>query len=124
MVIRNYRTSLSENSSLSLDFLRATASQMVVIGHGISFMGILLWLHEPPEGYFPWMQNIGVVVFFLLSGLLIAYTTFNKMTAKSGYNFKVFFVERFSRIYSGYIPALFIIAILDAIYVFFTKGPA
>lgn len=117
MVIRNYRVSLSENTSLCLDFIRAMAAQMVVIGHGISFMGILMWLHEPPEGYFPWMQNIGVVIFFLLSGLLIAYTTFNKMT-KSSYNFKTFFVERFSRIYSGYIPALFIIAILDAIYLF------
>lgn len=121
MTVLNYRFRFSENTSLCLDLIRAISSQMVVIGHGISFMGIFLWLHEPPVGYFPWIQNIGVVFFFGLSGLLIAYTLFNKMT-KGGYNFKVFFVERFSRIYSGYIPALCIIAILDAIYLFYLGG--
>jgi peptidoglycan/LPS O-acetylase OafA/YrhL len=113
--------SLSENSSLSLDLLRAASAQIVVIGHGISFMGILLWLQEPPVGNFPLIQNIGVVFFFILSGFVITYTTLHKINKKS-YNFKTFFVERFSRIYSGYAPALIIIAVLDCILLFYLGG--
>lgn len=120
-ITSNYRFQFSENTSLCLDLLRVIASQLVVIGHGASFMGIFLLLHEPPVGNFPWIQNIGVVIFFLLSGLLITWVTFNKMT-KGSYNFKIFFIERFSRIFSGYIPALFTIAIIDAVYLYFLGG--
>lgn len=102
----------SKNTSVTLDLMRAIASQMVVVGHGISFMGILTLFHEPN---FPWMQNIGVVVFFVLSGLVIANSTLGKLNNKH-YNFKIFFIERFSRIYSVLIPSLIFIAVLDGIY--------
>lgn len=116
--MNNDNFKLSENTSLGLDLLRAIAAQMVVIGHGISFMGIAMWLHPPN---FPWMQNVAVVIFFLLSGLVIAYSTFRKLKSKQ-YNFKQFFLERFSRIYSAYIPALLLVAVLDAIYLYNLNG--
>jgi peptidoglycan/LPS O-acetylase OafA/YrhL len=91
---------------------------MVVIGHGISFMGLFMFLHEPN---FPWIQNIAVVLFFLLSGVLITHTTLTRKKNK-GYTFKNFFVDRFARIYSVYIPLLFFILVIDGITIYLLSG--
>jgi peptidoglycan/LPS O-acetylase OafA/YrhL len=117
--MENYNNfKMSENASVCLDLIRAISAQMVLIGHGISFMGIAMWLHPPN---FPWIQEIAVVIFFLLSGLVITYSTFGKLCFAE-YNFKQFFLERFSRIYSAYIPIIFIIVILDAFYLHYLNG--
>lgn len=106
----NYHIELSENSSLGLNIIRIIAIQMVVIGHGISFMGIFPYLSQP---YFPYLQNIGVVLFFLISGFLITYTTLRKMN-KRRYSFMNYLIERGSRIYSVYLPVLVLLIGLDA----------
>ena len=54
------------------------------------------------------MQNLGVVVFFLLSGLLIPYTVVRNKN-RGGYSWGHFFIDRFARIYSGYLPGLIVI---------------
>lgn len=100
---------LTERESLFLDGLRALASQAVVIGHALSFFGVAKFLHEPN---FPWMQNIAVVVFFVMSGFVITYSTAVK-NINGEYSLKSYFVDRFSRIYSAYIPALLFICIID-----------
>ena len=43
---------LNEGSSVILHLIRDVSTQVVVIGHGISFFGIFTFLHEPN---FPWM---------------------------------------------------------------------
>ncbi len=58
-----HKSKLSENESIFLDLIRATASQLVLIGHAISYFSIATYLHQP---YFPWMQNIAVVIFFYI----------------------------------------------------------
>lgn len=98
---------LSENSSLMLDLLRAAASQAVVIGHGISYYEIWPRL-QPPK--FPYIQNLAVVVFFVLSGFLITYATVRKSRE---YRFGEFFIERFARIYSAYLIVLPLIWVID-----------
>jgi len=98
---------LSENSSLALDALRAFASQAVVVGHGISFFGIWQSL-QPPK--FLYIQNLAVVVFFVLSGFLITYATLRKST---GYRFREFFIDRFARIYSAYGVVLVLVWLID-----------
>ncbi|SIN98430.1 acyltransferase family protein [Halodesulfovibrio marinisediminis] len=106
---------LSNGSSVSLDFIRAAASQAVMIGHGISFCGVFKSYHPPN---FPWIQNISVVVFFILSGFLISYS----MAAKkenSQYKFRHYFVDRFSRIYTAFVPALAFVLAIDLITKFF-----
>lgn len=102
---------LSQRESLCLDLIRSIASQLVVFGHGISFFGILTFLHEPN---FPWMQNIAVVIFFILSGFIITYSTILK-TRTSNYNFSDFFRDRASRIFSAYIVALVFIFCIDLV---------
>jgi peptidoglycan/LPS O-acetylase OafA/YrhL len=108
-----YSYRLSKNSSISLDLIRAISAQIVVVGHGISLLGIAPWLHEPR---LPWMQNIAVLVFFILSGLLITYSSLRK-TSREGYTFRMYFIERFSRIYTGYVPAIIFIFLLDSAFV-------
>ena len=99
----------SENSSLMLDLLRALASQAVVVGHGISYFAIWPSL-QPPT--LPYLQNIAVVVFFVLSGFLITYATLRK---PAGFRFREFFIERFARIYSAYVVVLVLVWVIDRI---------
>lgn len=103
---------LSSGSSVVLDVVRAVSSQVVVFGHGISIFGILTFLHEP---YFPWIQNIAVVVFFLLSGFLITYSTVRKAGNDLTYGFRHYFVDRFSRIYTAFVPAIIFVLLVDSL---------
>lgn len=59
------------DTSIALDLLRAVAAQMVCVGHALAFFGVGDWLKPP---FVPWMQNIGVLLFFVMSGLLITAT--------------------------------------------------
>ena len=101
------RYTLSKNSSLMLDVVRALASQAVVVGHGISFFGIWPAL-QPPD--FPYIQNLAVVIFFVLSGFLITYATLRK---SRDYTFREFFIDRFARIYSAYFIVLPLVWLID-----------
>lgn len=94
---------LTEASSLGLDLVRALAAQLVVVGHGLVFFGI---------ADIPWLQNSAVLVFFLLSGFIITYSTLRKKDSRI-YEFKDYFVERFARIYVGLVPALLFILFVD-----------
>ncbi|MCP4699209.1 MAG: acyltransferase [Gammaproteobacteria bacterium] len=103
---------MPEGSSVALDLIRGISVQLVVVGHGISFFGIFTFLHKPN---FPWMQNIAVLIFFLLSGFVITYSTIRKKQNQTNYSFSYYFIDRFSRIYTAFIPALFFVFFLDMI---------
>ncbi len=103
---------LKEGSSVILDLIRGVSAQIVVVGHGISFFGIFTFLHEPN---FPWIQNIAVLIFFLLSGFLISYSTVRKILIDNNYGFKHYFADRFSRIYTAFIPSIIFVLIIDLI---------
>jgi len=103
---------LKEGSSVTLDLIRGVSAQIVVVGHGISFFGIFTFLHEPNV---PWMQNIAVLIFFLLSGFLISYSTVRKILINNNYGFSHYFVDRFSRIYTAFIPSIIIVLIIDIV---------
>ena len=62
------------------------------------------------ENYFFYLQNFAVVIFFTLAGFLLGHTLEGKDV-----KWKTFLQHKFVRIYKIYIPALFIIAILDYI---------
>jgi peptidoglycan/LPS O-acetylase OafA/YrhL len=107
---------LSEASSFTLDLIRTIAAQLVLVGHSISILGLLPWLQPP---HFAYIQNIAVVVFFLLSGLLISYSVFSRPQWPT---FTSYLIDRFARIYSGLIPALIFIAIADGAIIYGLKG--
>ena len=91
--------------SLTLDIIRIFAVQIVVVGHLLGAVEI--------GDKMPYIQNTGVVIFFVLSGLIISYTLFYKSQSKA-YSFKIFFIDRFSRIYMGLLPSLLVILIIDS----------
>lgn len=97
------------DASLGLHVLRFLAAQAVVFGHAISFFHQYPALDAPRS---PYMQNIGVIIFFLLSGFLIAHSLRNNFT-RPDYGFGRFVIDRASRIYAGFIPALLFVVVLD-----------
>ena len=104
---------LTAGNSLLLDLLRGLSAQAVLLGHALYFFNI----HGPgaDPGVFV-MQNFAVLVFFVLSGFLITYSTANKLRRRgAGYGFTRFFIDRFSRIYVTLLPALLIILGLDLV---------
>jgi peptidoglycan/LPS O-acetylase OafA/YrhL len=109
----------SNDSSITLDFLRALAAQMVCVGHALNFFGVGDAL-KPPQ--FPYMQNIGVLLFFVMSGFLITATLVQK-SRNPRYYFSNYFIDRFARIYSGLLPALMLIVVVDGVTILVTSDP-
>jgi peptidoglycan/LPS O-acetylase OafA/YrhL len=108
------------DASIILDLMRAVAAEMVCLGHGLVFFHMPeQW--RPPR--LPYMQNIGVLLFFVMSGFLIT-STLAQNASKTDYGFKRYFIDRFARIYSGLVPALAFIAAVDAATIWFTRDPA
>ncbi len=85
---------LTAPQSALLDFLRGGSAQLVLIGHALSASGLAPKLP---------MQDLGVVVFFVLSGFLIT------LSARSKTTFSDWFIDRFARVFTPYIPALIFI---------------
>jgi peptidoglycan/LPS O-acetylase OafA/YrhL len=90
------------DTSATLDLMRAAAAQIVCIGHAVNLSG---------SGY-THLPNVGVLLFFLLSGFVIAHTLSMKSRSED-YGLTAFAIERFSRIYTAFLPALLIIAAAD-----------
>jgi peptidoglycan/LPS O-acetylase OafA/YrhL len=103
---------LNNSQSIFLDFLRLSAVQFVVLGHAINFFS---------KFKIEWLQNLAVVIFFILSGLVISYSTIYKMN-NAAYSLKEYAIERFSRIYAALIPCLIFIVCLDWLSIYLYAG--
>jgi peptidoglycan/LPS O-acetylase OafA/YrhL len=99
----------ASSASLALDLIRLVAAQAVVVGHAIAFFGVAKALQPPNSVY---LQNVAVQVFFVLSGFVIAHTLATK-SRRETYGFAEYFIDRFARIYSAYVPALLAIVAID-----------
>lgn len=98
---------INQATSISLDFVRGIAAQLVLIGHLWSFLELNVSIFP-----IPLVQNFGVLVFFIMSGFLITQVTLIK---GYDYGFKNFFIDRFSRIFYTFIPALIFVLMVDFI---------
>jgi peptidoglycan/LPS O-acetylase OafA/YrhL len=94
---------LSSEQVAYLDMIRMAAAELVLLHHG------LLYFSPNPRKY---LGDLGVVVFFLISGFLIGRSVFTNVT-RSGYGFSTYMIDRFARIYTAYVPALILVAIID-----------
>ena len=96
--------SLSRSFSLYLDLLRLFAALAVMVSHTLGFTF---------GGYQPLPISVGhnaVVIFFLLSGYVIAYVVDRKENHP-----REFWVSRLARIYSVALPAIFLTPLVDSI---------
>lgn len=98
---------MNKTTSLYLDTVRFLAAFVVFVAHATSdkFTGglPLLWR-------FFWFANDAVMVFFVLSGFVIAFVANGKEDSLDKY-----FISRFARLYSVVLPALLLTVVLDLI---------
>jgi len=103
---------LSSYNSDMLYLVRIIAAQSVLIGHLFSFLGLTAFAKNT---FFPNVQSIAVIVFFLLSGLLTDYSLQRKTESKTGYSYKTYLQNHYSRIFGSLIPALLFVVVLDGL---------
>lgn len=103
---------INETCSYNLYLLRIMACGMVLIGH---FFGTFQYGVLANEEMFPFIQSVGVIFFFFLSGYL-SYFSLQR------YDMKTYIINRFVRIYSFYFPALVLIWIIDSVNIFLFPG--
>jgi peptidoglycan/LPS O-acetylase OafA/YrhL len=96
---------MQRETSLYLDLIRFVASMVVLVGHlsGTRFTGGLFW-------QFGLFMDDAVMVFFVLSGFVIAYVVRHKEGGAEQYA-----LARAARIYSVALPALVATFALDAV---------
>lgn len=97
---------MTETSSNFLHFLRAIASQIVVVGH------ILALNHLVSNSVMSFLPGFSVMIFLVISGYIISYTSDAKGKKYGLFNY---LVDRFSRIYVALIPALLLTLVLGII---------
>jgi peptidoglycan/LPS O-acetylase OafA/YrhL len=96
---------MKKSTSLYLDVIRILAAFLVFGSHAYWVL-----LNHPFGHHFPIPAHAAVIIFFVLSGYVIAFTSFKH---ESG--LKKFVVARLSRLYSVIIPALILTALLETL---------
>ena len=96
---------LSPAQSLFLDLTRGLSALAVLFGHALSTLNT-----RPALGSQYPIQSYGVVIFFIISGFLIGYNCYQR---SDNYSFKDYMIDRFSRIYTVFIPAALFIMFVD-----------
>lgn len=104
---------LDSRQKLFLDAFRIIAAMMVFLGHSLGYYQYTIFKDET---YFPYLQNIGVVLFFLLSGFLNAYSL-EVRNKDNQYSIIKFIKHKSIRFYREYIPGLICILIIDVIFI-------
>ena len=96
---------MSQPTSFCLDVLRVLAALMVFFYHCMLF-----WYPGQAAGLIGHLGHRSVIVFFVLSGYVIAYATLRRES-----NFRAYAVARLSRLYSVVLPALVLTAAVTAL---------
>ncbi|MEO6784957.1 MAG: acyltransferase [Chthoniobacteraceae bacterium] len=91
-------------TSAFLDLLRIIAALLVFINHDVQFWNRRIWSIANP------LAHSAVIIFFVLSGYVIAYSTFAR-----NQDARKFVVARLSRLYSVVLPALLLTFVLQRI---------
>ena len=93
------------NSTAFLDLVRALAANFVLYGHAMDVFRIPSRI---PAGLF------GVSVFFILSGFLIMLSSLSRIQRPGPY-FVPYMIDRFARIFTGYVPVLILVALVNGV---------
>jgi peptidoglycan/LPS O-acetylase OafA/YrhL len=115
MVVGDVGEIMNNAQATYLDVLRGFAAQLVLVGHIYSMVLF--------PGKTLGVGDLGVIVFFILSGFLITYTTLLKKH-RGSYTFRNYIGDRFFRIFVPYLPAVIVIVSLDAYVYHYTSVTA
>ncbi|MFY0482906.1 acyltransferase family protein [Flavobacterium sp. PLA-1-15] len=105
---------MSKNNFPALTGIRAVAAYMVYIHHTNPFSKTMF--NGSLYGFFE-QFHIGVTVFFVLSGFLIAHRYYDE----SSFNFKSYLIKRFARIYPMYFMLTSVVFLFGFMY---SENPA
>ncbi len=111
--MEDYNFRFSETASINLYLIRFISAQLITIAHGVEGIG-LFQLGD-------YIGSQALMFFFLISGLLVSYSTFGKIKKKN-YDFKKYFLRRFSRIYPNLMLVLILIIFIDTFWIVFLGG--
>lgn len=100
------KPSLTKGQSTFLDLVRGVSAFAVLVGHTLAYIPI-----PPRLGTLYPIQSYAVVVFFVLSGFLICLSTLSK----SDYSYSEYLIDRFARVYTAFVPTLFLVIIVDTL---------
>lgn len=103
----NPKYNINFQTSYICNVLRIIAAETVVVGHSINFFHLFKGKHHLD---FPYIESIGVIIFFIISGYLITFSIFSRH--QFFYNY---FINRFIRIYISLIPCMIIIYLINYI---------
>ncbi len=109
---------LCKEKSSFLHFTRWLAAFIVLVGHtqmvaSLTFGKEMNYNSIHWYYYFCFHAHIAVIMFFVLSGYVVAYSTFIKLNGSDEYRFVNYFIDRWSRIYSVLIAAIILTIVLD-----------
>jgi peptidoglycan/LPS O-acetylase OafA/YrhL len=110
----------SKHQLFYFDAVRGLSAQMVVVGHSLNLFLPAAFMAQRSNGTYRatsgifYMQNLGVLLFFVLSGFLVSRSALTKM-ASPGYTFGEYFLERFARIFVPFVPAVLLVALVDRV---------
>jgi len=93
-----------------LDGLRAVAITLVLLSH-LQHSGVPLWLKGAIASLAP--GNLGVRLFFLISGFLITYILNLELEKNGKINFKKFYTRRVLRIFPAFYSYLIVLVLLS-----------
>lgn len=108
--------SLSQGKSDFFDLLRWVSALIVVVGHSEMYGRMISGEHySNTSSYYSYLAShahSAVIVFFVLSGYLVAYSVNNKLKSVN-FTFQEYFLDRWSRIYSVLIGAILFTLLID-----------
>jgi peptidoglycan/LPS O-acetylase OafA/YrhL len=106
--------SINLTQSSIIHWVRFFCSQAVVLAHLFVFF-------QWESGPFNAMGSYAVLVFFVLSGFLIAHSITEKCKSNSSYGFSDYLKDRFFRIYPPFVATLVLVFVLDIIQFEYTE---
>lgn len=104
---------MNKSFSVYLDLVRFLAAVLVFIDHMVTYG----FFSETTAFYIPQLGREAVIIFFVLSGYVIAFTTYERAPSWQQY-----FVARSSRIYSVALPILLLAFLLNFVYTYTTPS--
>jgi peptidoglycan/LPS O-acetylase OafA/YrhL len=107
--MKNYNFKFSKSNSTTFNLIRAICTHIITLTHAREAFITL------EKKNLLGATSLGLL--FLLSGILISYSTFRRLS-QNREDFKGFFLRRFSRIYPPLIVALFLALLIDGYVIF------
>jgi len=107
----------SNSNFAVIDGIRAIAVLWVIIFHAwlfqyLTFKSSIDKIYDHPLFYWVSKGDLGVDLFFVISGFLIGGIIFKEIKSRDSFNFKRFYVRRFLRLTPVYIFAIFLDLVL------------